>query len=446
MTKSYQDEQDFIYTGKIACKCAFTFGGKQHPVLSNIIDTSPLFYVDTGYDFDFDDEFLELEDLRAELNEGATREDLREKKHRLEQAGKHLSGYEKRPTHDLFLKNAADITSNKPRVQADLEACLDILRQSKLGENLLSVAQGFGVEVTSSAHVFNVLYDRAEKIIRVQKNIDHTRAVFGLVKALRQVWMHQKGYLIQPLCFQPEDAILLNRLHIADTLSVQCRVAWEVKLAGNTNLWEELMGGAGYDLATSLAREAISDFRALTNGKANRASFETWFLSGRCKVADKELIQQMLADQHGLVFNSRDISRSASFEIIAGLGEMPYGKNYLSSLTAQIAEDPLYAEIRDRSNANFLWFIKFERSFRESEQELQKHNGPTGGTSRSSQTPAKDHAYEGNNSQVITFRPLPAERAEKPTARLANDGANDENVATIYYLEHFQQLPLQRNT
>ena len=34
--------------------------------------------------------------------------------------------------------------------------------------------------------------------------------------------------------------------------------------------------------------------------------------------------------------------------------------------------DPIFTDVRDRSNANFLWFIKFERSFKETEQELQK--------------------------------------------------------------------------
>ena len=34
-------------------------------------------------------------------------------------------------------------------------------------------------------------------------------------------------------------------------------------------------------------------------------------------------------------------------------------------------DDAIFNEVRDRSNANFLWFVKFERSFRETEQHLQ---------------------------------------------------------------------------
>ena len=35
--------------------------------------------------------------------------------------------------------------------------------------------------------------------------------------------------------------------------------------------------------------------------------------------------------------------------------------------------------MRDRANANFLWFIKFERSFRETEQELQNSKAQKSG-------------------------------------------------------------------
>ena len=57
--------------------------------------------------------------------------------------------------------------------------------------------------------------------------------------------------------------------------------------------------------------------------------------------------------------------------MITAMGEQPFGKNYLSQYARAIIEDPVFTEVRDRSNANFLWFIKFERSFRETEQALQ---------------------------------------------------------------------------
>jgi len=53
------------------------------------------------------------------------------------------------------------------------------------------------------------------------------------------------------------------------------------------------------------------------------------------------------------------------------LGEQPYGKNYLARFTDLIINDPLFTDVRDRSNANFLWFVKFERAYNEAEQDLQ---------------------------------------------------------------------------
>lgn len=440
MSKSYQDEQEFIYSGELSCQCALTLGEKSDPVLSNIIDVSPLFYVEANYDDEFEDEFLELEQLRAELTEAESHEDILAKQSRARQASKHVDSYGKTSTEDLFLKNKNDMFAQAS--QNDVNAIVAAVSKSRLGKSLLDKAEEFGISIEASSHVANVLYDRGASIIRIQKTLNEERAVLGLVKALRQMWMHKKGYLIHPLCFQPEDAILLNRLRAADSLSIMCRVAWEMKLEGYETSWNELIGGNAYDLASAFARESVADFRALTSGKANLACFEAWFLSGRCKVADKELIQQMLADQHGIVFENEEISRTASYEIIAGLGELPYGKNYLSSITAQIAEDPLYAEIRDRSNANFLWFIKFERSFRESEQELQKDSGISRGSSPSSQAPDKDRDNEKREPTIIEFKAEPTNAGNSGSRAIP---LKPDDMATIYYLEHFQRPSQQRS-
>lgn len=83
----------------------------------------------------------------------------------------------------------------------------------------------------------------------------------------------------------------------------------------------------------------------------------------------------MLADHQGYVFVDMQASRSVSIDLISALGEQPYGKNYLAPFARMIIEDPIFTEVRDRSNANFLWFIKFERSFRETEQVLQSEEG-----------------------------------------------------------------------
>jgi hypothetical protein len=55
-----------------------------------------------------------------------------------------------------------------------------------------------------------------------------------------------------------------------------------------------------------------------------------------------------------------------------------------------IMNDPVFTDVRDRSNANFLWFIKFERSFMETERELQ-----------SSSQNQKSDVHQAYNNDII---------------------------------------------
>ena len=87
----------------------------------------------------------------------------------------------------------------------------------------------------------------------------------------------------------------------------------------------------------------------------------------------------MLSDYQGYVFDMDDATQNITPTLIAALGEMPFGKNYLAEHAATIMNDPIFSDIRDRSNANFLWFIKFERSFRETEHDLQNESHLTFG-------------------------------------------------------------------
>jgi hypothetical protein len=168
------------------------------------------------------------------------------------------------------------------------------------------------------------------------------------------------------------------------------------------------------DLARAFAREAYLDFRTINNGVAAAAVFESWFLSERCRVEDRKLIQQMLADYRGYVFDSESSSRKVSADLIIALGSQPFGKNYLAPYVGTITSDVLFTEVRDRSNANFLWFIKFEKSFRETEQELQETGGSvltpdradTPSVSASSQDANKKEKRPGAHAQenIVTLR------------------------------------------
>jgi hypothetical protein len=190
-------------------------------------------------------------------------------------------------------------------------------------------------------------------------------------RELRRHWQHRHGALIHPLLFHPDNAIVVNRAQAADLSVAMIRLAWELQLSGNGEAWERLENSSMADLTRSFAREAYLDFRTLNSGQAAAAVFESWFLSERCRLEDKKLIKQMLSDYKGYVFDKEEGQKSITPSLISALGEMPHGKNYLSPHAGTILQDPVFLEVRDRSNANFLWFIKFERSFRETEEALQ---------------------------------------------------------------------------
>jgi hypothetical protein len=202
------------------------------------------------------------------------------------------------------------------------------------------------------------------------------------------------------------------------------RIAWELQLAGEKEPWERIENSSMGDLARAFARESYLDFRTLNNGAASAAVFETWFLSDRCRGEDRKLIQQMLSDYRGYVFDGAQPSQTVTAELIGALGSMPFGKNYLAPYVQTIIGDAVFTEVRDRANANFLWFIKFERSFRETEQELQT-DAPAKDAKRkghkksaeivklSGAAPAALSSSAGNgDAQIISFRARGPERSK----------------------------------
>ena len=210
------------------------------------------------------------------------------------------------------------------------------------------------------------------------------------------------------------------------------RVAWELQLSGIKDAWERVENSSLSDLGRTFAREAYVDFRTLNNGDAASAVFETWFLSDRCRAADKEIIQKMLADYQGLVFEADQIGKSVGMDLISALGSVPFGKNYLAPYAQMIMNDPIFTDVRDRSNANFLWFIKFEKSFRESEQELQieeSNQKPSDRFGNSIINQGKDAQYE--TAEIVDL-PVHREKRSKERQKL-EDTDDSANVVFVQF-------------
>jgi hypothetical protein len=286
-----------------------------------------------------------------------------------------------------------------------------------------------------SNHVSQGFYNRDANVITIRADMDRAIQLMILGRELRRVWQHRAGALVDPLLFHPDDAVLVARLQQADLASAQVRIAWELHLSGDDAAWQVVENSSLYDIGRAVAREVRSDFRNLANGRASASALEIWFISERCRSCDRELIRKILADHQNKVFApDRGLSRQISGELIAALGTMPYGKNYLAALAGQLMSDPVFTDVRDRSNANFLWFIKFEQSFRDAEQEL--HSGCDSASPRTDSAgdfPDKTGAYrngDNNNGTVIEFY-TDRDRPAKASGNTAESDYPQDNAEIV---------------
>ncbi len=355
------------------CGVAYTINDYQ-PVICTHIGDQPLFYFD-------EEEIIEEEEGLFDPEElGMLAHEIQVLKEELLGEGYDTSTtYVEEKTMTSFVEfseNMEDVSlksdfylSDKEQSQR-LDEIKSILQESRLASSYMNIAEKYGVEIMMSEQVEKAFYDRRSGKILIYPHMDMLDQIMLATRELRRHWQHRQGALINPLTFTPEHAILINRAQEADLCVSVIRTAWELQLAGKKDVWERVENSPLSDLARAFAREAFLDFRTINNGVAGAAVFEAWFLSERCRQNDRKIIQEMLADHNGYVFENDQSSHTVTSSLISALGEMPFGKNYLASHAHIIMDDPIFAEVRDRSNANFLWFIKFERTFKEAEQEL----------------------------------------------------------------------------
>jgi hypothetical protein len=348
------------------CHFAYTLNNYQ-PVRCTWISDQPLFFADAEIseeeDIHLSDDpvFLALEKDIAELQGKA-------------------AVYEKisrdfRESEDVILErfreDADFISEGIARNPQNIDALTERLHQSRLASQYLTTARLHDISLQESRQVGDARYDREAKVIFIHPDLDPALQCLLAARELRRMWQHKNGAGLHPLMFHPDHAVIVNRAQNADLMIGMIRIAWELQLAGYKDAWIRIENSQMSDLGQAFAREACTDFRALNSGQASAACFESWFLSERCRKSDRALIQQMLADYHGYAFSDNiEASRSITTDMMLALGKMPFGHNYLAPSINRIMNDPVFTDVRDRSNANFLWFIKFERSFTESEKDL----------------------------------------------------------------------------
>ena len=432
MSNNFEEFSNAALIRNRVCMVAYTLDGDQ-PVVSTHIGDQPLYYMD--------EEIIEDDELFDPADLDMLAEEIRILKDE-------ISGIDETPffipentmiSFQEFAENSEsfdiDLSLSKKEQEQRVKDVLNILRESRLASSYLNVAEKHDIKIMMSEQIEKAFYDRRSGSILINPNMKVNEQVLLLSRELRRHWQHRQGVLINPLMFQPENAILINRAQEADLVVSVIRTAWELQLAGIKDVWERVENSPMADLSRAYAREAFMDFRTINNGVASTAVFEAWFLSERCRQQDKKIIQAMLADYNGYVFESSTSSENVTAELISGLGKMPFGKNYLYAHAITIMEDPIFIEVRDRSNANFLWFIKFERTFKETEQHLQLESDlSTHGIrhellKQNSQDQIDDHEQSADIIQLFEHQPEP--QKENDGRKLSSNSKNSAQIIDL---------------
>jgi len=191
-----------------------------------------------------------------------------------------------------------------------------------------------------------------------------------LIKKMRRAWQAEQGHLFNPLKFNPDDAILVNRAQQADALMIAIRVAWELKLIGEKDMWNFMIGAPFADVTRTYEIHAQNDFRSLNDGRAGRAAYDKWFEGQRTRIHDKRVIHQMLLEDTRYMEQRSDNLVDLTDQMLCQIADLPDGRNYMSLKGHRNPMHTDYTDVEDRSNANFLWFVKFERNFQQKEQDM----------------------------------------------------------------------------
>lgn len=397
-------DMDFNYNGPQAVKVSCHVGDFGQRAMCNMISDQPLFYIEDSAEEDFTlEELLMVDGLSA--RDEKMLDDMRTKMKAYDKSAELLSNMKITQLDDhfnAFLNNTVE--------KITLNDVLSFAKNSGTFKSYYDFITKAGITLSLDDTIETSFYDTKLKSILVNPNLSVENATITILKSMRLVWLQKQGALINPLAFQPEQAILINRMIAADNDIISIAMMWDMKLAGFENMWNNAMAGSNYDLCSAYAMESMTDFRSIKSGLALRATFEKWFISGRCKSQDREIIQTMMGKHTDIQINHEDTSRTVALDVISAMGRRPQGDNYLSSIAVQIMNDGLFNDVRDRSNANFLWFITFERRMSEMEQELQRDD-----------TQEKENVISMPNHTTKSSTPV-----------------GEDHKASVFFLDHFR--------
>ena len=252
----------------------------------------------------------------------------------------------------------------------NVETLKNILSKSAIGEALIQGNNERSAELVIDDQIFGVSLHKKLGKIGIHHQMTYGEALYLTAKSLRRAWLSLDSDMLYPLSYLPDDAVLMNRILEADCRIFAVWIAWELKLQSETDMWDHIIQSDDATMAVAFAERAKKSFVNLENGEAARASFNAWFTSYNIKPSDHALIQSMLSDEKGYVFTSSEPPLSITHDLLEAIGQIPQGGNYMNGMEEKPLPGTEYGIVRDRSNANFLWFVKFEKSFQETELKM----------------------------------------------------------------------------
>lgn len=319
--------------------------------------------------------------------------------------------------------------------KVDLEKVEMLLERSRLADALLQGHANKKTQIVFDQQVFGTVFHKHQNIVALNPQMTMGEAVFTIVRELRRAWLSSDGDILYPLAYEPDDAILLNRILEADASVIASWVAWDLKLQGFEFVWEYALSTNEALVVETFGQSAKENFRNFNNGTAAKEAFNAWFVSGMSRRCDHKLIQEMLADDKGYVFKGEEPSIAITSSLIDFIGELPIDRNYLHGMEEKPLPGSDYALVTDRSNANFLWFVKFERNFQETEKtmmaEERAEQEKKDNIEKSRNTSLDIAKIAKEDKTIIDFSVALDNREEEPVKKIIN-GENNGKVISLF--------------
>jgi hypothetical protein len=197
------------------------------------------------------------------------------------------------------------------RAQAQLDAALQSVRQSELGQWLVQIAKARDVvvcvdhETTLEAHYRSYL-----GLLGLNSRLDAAGKIVFLAHELAHVPQHPR--FSNNRNFSPRDMLLLQRTREAAAEAVATRVLWQLREQGLETPWQRKLTTAYHDIARAF--EASVTYAPESTGEleATRRAFLQWFEADWRLDTYDDLMMTTLAriaqDSIGLVPASRRLS------------------------------------------------------------------------------------------------------------------------------------------